>query len=72
MLKLQFKDSMGRVTSVTFTKQGDVIVLSPDHGERNVNKRAYSKSSPIAKMYQNLLHNSREVESGLFQVIGAW
>lgn len=72
MIRLQFKDEMGRLTKVAFHKSGCVIVTTFNHLDRVDCRRQYSKDSPIATMYQNLLHNSREVGPNLFQVVGAW
>ncbi len=66
MIKLQFKDCSGHKTLVTFWKGGFVTVQA----KNEVTK--YTKDSPIAEMYQNLLHSSREVGPNLFQVVGAW
>jgi hypothetical protein len=71
-MKLQFKDELGRTTKVAFHQSGKVIVTTFNHLEMFESRRQYSKDSPIAAMYQQLLHNSREVEPNLFQVVGAW
>ncbi len=66
MIKMQFRDMFGHKTLVTFWTQGLVTVQTKEVLVK------YTKDSPIAGMYQRMLHDCREVSPGLFQVIGAW
>lgn len=71
-MTLQFRDRAGHETKVSFEGDGNVVVTSFDKWGCVGTITSYSKDSPIAAMYQNLLHNSREVGPNLYQVIGAW
>lgn len=71
MIQLQFRDAFGRETLVSFLTNGIVKIELKEYGAPKAVAQ-YSKSSPIATMYQRLLHDSREVSPNLFQVIGAW
>ena len=67
MIQLQFRDIAGVETKVVFDGETGIVNVWC-HGYVTT----YSKDSPIAGMYQRMLHNSREVSPSIFQVIGAW
>lgn len=72
MITLQFRDRQGVETHVTFYK-GGLVKVSVTMLHRHIPcVTTYTKDSPIAAMYQQLLHNSREVGPNLYQVVGAW
>ena len=66
-IQLRFRDIVGTETLVTFWENGMVTVNT----KGTVTK--YSKDSPIAAVYQNMLANqSTRVDVNAYRVTGAW
>lgn len=72
MIQLQFRDKFGQETTISFEDDGHVTSIVNKDGNNTGSITQYSKDSPIAGMYQRMLHHSRKVGENLFQVIGAW